>query len=164
MKWIRKRYGAHPVHLLLMIACFAIAAYALTRIEDQGELAVTVVVFAAALVLHDFVGWPIYTWLDRLAQRWTGRRASGRRASGPRPEVPWINHLRVPSFISGVLLIIAFPLIAQLKHSYYAAVSGVSETAYLAHWLLVTALMFVLSALIYLLRVALARRARSSVR
>jgi hypothetical protein len=156
VKWIRKRYGAHPVHLLLMLACFAIAAYALTRIKDQGELAVTVIVFAAALVLHDLVGWPIYTWLDRVAQRLSGRRVAGRR-----PEVPWINHLRVPSFISGVLLIIAFPLIAQLKHSYYATVAGVSETAYLTHWLLVTASLFVASAVIYMGRVALARRARS---
>ncbi len=65
--------------------------------------------------------------------------------------MPWINHLRVPSFISGVLLIIAFPLIAQLKHSYYFAVAGVSETAYLTHWLLVTAFLFVASAVIYLM-------------
>jgi hypothetical protein len=136
-----------------MLACFAIAAYALTRIKDQGELAITVVIFAAALVLHDFVGWPIYTWMDRLAQRW-----SGSRRERPPTEVPWINHLRVPSFISAVLLIIAFPLIAQLKHSYYAAVSGVSETAYLTHWLLVTPFLFIASAGIYLCRVALARR------
>jgi hypothetical protein len=153
VRWIRKRYGAHPVHLLLMLACFAIAAYALTRIKDQGELAITVVIFTAALVLHDFVGWPIYTWADRLAQRISGGRSSRRH-----PEVPWINHLRVPVFISGVLLIIAFPLIAQMKHSYYAAVSGVSETAYLTHWLLVTAVLFILSAVLYLIRLALARR------
>ncbi|HUJ64543.1 MAG TPA: hypothetical protein VLX59_03330 [Acidimicrobiales bacterium] len=156
MKWIQKRYGAHPVHLLLMLACLAIAAYALTRIRDQGELAVTVVIFTAALVLHDFVGWPIYTWLDRLAQRISPRQPDRRRR-----EVPWINHLRAPAFISGVLLIIAFPLIAQLKHSYYAAVSGVSESAYLTHWLLVTALLFIVSAAIYLVRVAAARRDRS---
>jgi hypothetical protein len=156
VRWIRKRYGAHPVHLLLMIACFAIAAYALTRIRDQGELAITVVIFAFALILHDFVGWPVYTWVDRLAQRLSGRRAARSRA-----EVPWINHLRVPSFIAGVLLIIAFPLIAQLKHSYYAAVAGVSETAYLTHWLLVTAFLFLSSAALYLGRVAVARRSRS---
>ena len=154
MRWIRKRYGAHPVHLLLMLACFAIAAYALTRIKDQGELAITVVVFAGALVLHDFIGWPLYTWADRLAQRVSGRRSPRRR-----PEVPWINHLRVPAFISGVLLIIAFPLIAQMKHGFYAAVSGVSETPYLTHWLLVTAALFILSALLYLIRLGLARRA-----
>jgi hypothetical protein len=156
VRWIRKRYGAHPVHLLMMIACFAIAAYALTRIKDQGELAITVVIFAFALILHDFVGWPVYTWVDRLAQRLSGRRAARSRA-----EVPWINHLRVPSFIAGVLLIIAFPLIAQLKHSYYAAVAGVSETAYLTHWLLVTACLFVASAAIYLCRLAMARRRRA---
>jgi hypothetical protein len=137
-----------------MLACFAIAAYALIRIKDQGELAVTVVIFAAALVLHDFIGWPIYTWADRLAQKISGRRASRRR-----PEVPWINHLRVPVFISGALLIIAFPLIAQMKHSYYAAVSGVSETAYLTHWLLVTAVLFMLSAVLYIIRLGVARRA-----
>ena len=155
MRWIRKRYGAHPVHLLLMLACFAITAYALARIKDQGELAVTVVIFTAALVLHDFVGWPIYTWVDRVAQRISGRPSSRRR-----PEVPWINYLRVPAFISGILLIIAFPLIAQMKHSYYAAVSGVSETAYLTHWLLVTAVLFAVSAVLYSIRLAMARRAR----
>ncbi len=154
MRWIRKRYGAHPLHLLLMLACFALAAYALIRIKDQGELAVTVVIFAAALLLHDFIGWPIYTWADRLAQKISGRRSPRRR-----PEVPWINHLRVPVFISGVLLIIAFPLIAQMKHSYYAAVSGVSEAAYLTHWLLVTAILFSVSAVLYLMRLAIARRA-----
>jgi hypothetical protein len=139
-----------------MLACFAIAAYALIRVQDQGELAVTVFIFAAALVLHDLIGWPVYTWVDRLAQRISGRRSSRRP-----PEVPWINHLRVPAFISGVLLIIAFPLIAQMKHSYYAAVTGVSETAYLTHWLLVTAVLFILSAVLYLIRLALARRVGS---
>ena len=81
--------------------------------------------------------------------------------------VPWIaDVLAVHGGMStaagwGVLLIIAFPLIAQLKHSYYAAVSGVSETAYLTHWLLVTAFLFIVSAVLYLARVAVARRDRS---
>ncbi len=156
MRWVRRRYGAHPVHLLLMLACFAVAAYALTRMRDQTGLVQIVVLFAAALVAHDVFGWPLYTWADLVAQRF-----SRRKGPRPRPQVPWINHLRVPAVIAGTLLIISFPLVLQLSHSYYAAVSGVSEFPYLEHWLLVTAVLFAGSAMIYMLRVAWARRTKA---
>ena len=155
MRWIRRRYGAHPVHLLLMLACFALAVYALTRMRDQTGLVQIVVLFGAALVAHDVFGWPLYTWADLVAQRFSGRKGPRRR-----PRVPWINHLRVPAVIAGTLLVISFPLVLQLSHSYYAAVSGVSEFPYVEHWLLVTAVLFAGSAFIYILRVAWARRTK----
>jgi hypothetical protein len=136
-----------------MVACLAVAGYALSRVWKQGGLDRILVWFFALLILHDFIGWPIYTWLDRIVQRLPVR---------PRPRVPWINHVRVPFFLSGVLIIIAFPLVLRLSATTYAANSGVSESPYLGHWLLVTGVLFVGSGLLYLLRLWRAGRRRGA--
>jgi FtsH-binding integral membrane protein len=153
VRWLRRHYGAHPIHLLLMFSCFAVAGYALTRIKDQGGLFRILLWFVLALVVHDLIGWPIYTWADRVLLR-----VSQRRTGRPRPQVPWINHIRVPAFISGVLLIVALPLILRLSAGSYAAITGVSESGYFRHWLLVTAVLFAGSALLYGVRLGLAQR------
>ena len=40
MRWWRRQYGADPWHLLGLLACFAVAAYAITRqcLLDQQVL------------------------------------------------------------------------------------------------------------------------------
>jgi hypothetical protein len=151
--WLRRRYGAHPVHLLLMLACLAVGGYALTRVHDQGGLGHIVGWFVLGLIAHDLIGWPLYTWADRLLQRF-----SVRRPHRTRPAVPWVNHVRVPVFVSGVLLLISFPLVFRLDAAQYQSLVGLSESPYLGHWLLVTGALFAASALFYAVRLGLARR------
>ena len=61
---------------------------------------------------------------------------------------------------SAVLLGMFFPLIFPISNSYYVGATGFNEDAYLTNWLVVSAVLFALSALIYLLRLCLAWRRR----
>ena len=68
-----------------------------------------------------------------------------------------INHVRAPAVISALLLIIYFPLISGRSDGGYFALSGHHLTHYLRNWLLITAVLFLGSGLIYAARVVRAR-------
>ncbi|MGO9196540.1 MAG: hypothetical protein ACLQK4_05370 [Acidimicrobiales bacterium] len=159
MKWFRRHYGAGPLHLVGLLACFALAAYAVTRIFGQGGWVGIGLWFAACLIGHDLIGWPIYTLADRMLIRARDRNL-GRR----RPAVPWVNHVRVPTVISGVLLGMFFPLIFRFSSSAYEASTGLDENVYLINWLLVSGILFAGSGVVYLLRAQLARIGRTRAR
>jgi hypothetical protein len=165
MKALRRYYGAGPLHLLGLLACFAMAAYAVTRVLGEGGWLSVFQWFVACLVFHDFVAWPAYTAADRLLLRAQQRRA-GRHQNRSLPEVPaparapWVNHVRFPAVISAVLLGMFFPLISRLSSAVYLGTTGFSENVYLTNWLMVTGALFAGSALAYLLRLGLARRRR----
>jgi hypothetical protein len=74
------------------------------------------------------------------------------------PAVPWINYVRVPAALSGLLLLIWFPLIFRLPPSFQATTT-LSEDPYVWHWLAVTGALFLLSAVAFALRL---RTSRSS--
>jgi len=159
VKRLRRHYGAGPVHLVGLLACFAIAAYAVTRVLGQGGWLSVFQWFVACLVLHDFIAWPVYAAADRLLVRAQRRQAGPRRrparASLP---VPWANHVRFPTVISAVLLGMFLPLIFRLSRATYLATTGLSENVYLTNWLVVTGALFAVSALAYVVRLGLARR------
>jgi hypothetical protein len=157
MGWFRRHYGAGPVHLLGLLACFAVAAYAVTRVFDEGGLFGILAWFAGCVILHDLIGWPLYT----LADRWL-IRVSQRERRGQHTVVPWTNHVRFPVVISAVLLGISFPLIFRLSNAEYIAVTGFNEDVYLDSWFEVTAILFALSAAVYALRVGVALRRRAA--
>jgi hypothetical protein len=46
--WFRRRYGAGPLQLLGLLVCFAIAAYAATRVFGQGGWKAILVWFVIA--------------------------------------------------------------------------------------------------------------------
>jgi hypothetical protein len=153
------------------LACFGVAAYAVTRVLKEGGWWGVFLWFGACLVIHDLVGWPIYSAADRMLVRAEHRRAAPGRGPQPngaflaqnggipaRPRVPWVNHVRFPTVISSVLLGMFFPLIFRISSSAYVASTGLSENPYLTNWLAVTAVLFAASALIYLLRFGLASR------
>lgn len=155
MRWFRRHYGAGPLHLAGLLVCFAVAAYAVTRVFGVSGWKGILLWFVVCLVGHDLIGWPIYTAADRILIR-TQQRHPGRRES----LVPWINHVRVPVVISGILLAMFFPLIFRLSQSRYKDYTGFNENVYLANWLVVTALLFAISSIIYLVRLGLSRRRR----
>ncbi|WP_328297309.1 MULTISPECIES: hypothetical protein [unclassified Streptomyces] len=140
----RHRYGASPLHLLLTLACFALALYAGIRLL-KGDTMGVAIWFVGAALLHDLVLLPAYSLTDRAAQLlYRGRTAAP--GSVPRPSV---NHLRVPAFISGVLFLVWWPLILQ-KGGHYTASTALSADGFLARWLLITAGLFIASAIVWL--------------
>ena len=152
MSWLRRHYGAGPLHLMSLLACWALAGYVITRIHAEGGWVRILLWFVLALVVHDLVIWPLYALADRSAV------ALARRHPQRLPRVPWINHVRVPAIISGILLGISFPLVFRLSARYYTATTGLSEAPYLGRWLLVTGILFGGSAVLYAIRLGRALR------
>jgi hypothetical protein len=152
MSLFRRRYGASPLHLLGHVAAFALAAFALKQIIDGGAWINFVVCFAGAAVLHDLVVLPLYSLLDRVARE----RAPGSHPAAGRV-VPVVNHVRAPALISGVLLLVYFPEILGPAGKARLADSGHHLNGYLRNWLLITAGLFLASAIVYAIRL---RRAR----
>jgi hypothetical protein len=152
----RRRYGASPLHLVAHLLAFAIAAFALDRIVSGGYVAALVAWYVGLIVLHDLVFVPAYSGLDQLA-RSALAHLPARRLAG----VPAINHVRAPALISGLLLLIYAPLISGESAQNYFALSGHHLQHYLRNWLLISAVLFGGSALIYAVRVGRGiRRAR----
>ena len=102
---------------------------------------------------HDLVLMPLYTLADRSAM------AVFRHRPPRLPAVPWLNYLRVPAALSGMLLLIWFPLIFRLPGR-FTATTTLSLDPFLWHWLAVTGALFLLSAtaLAVRLRMGHARR------
>jgi hypothetical protein len=144
LQLFRRLYGTSPLHLLAHLAAFAIAVFALTQIINGGIVINFIVWFGGAAVLHDLVAFPLYSGLDRIARVGTGERVSRR--------VPVINHVRAPALISGVLLLVYFPLILKTADSTYFSATGHHVHGYLRNWLLITAALFLASATIYAVR------------
>jgi hypothetical protein len=154
MTWLRRRYGAGPLHLLSLLSCFALGGYVATRVLAGPEGLRILVWFAGAAGAPDLVLWPLYALVDRTA-------VSAARGHPERlPKVPWINHLRVPVVLSAVMLTVSFPLVLRLSEPTYHAASGLTENPYLGRWLLLTGIAFGLSTVLYALRLghALARK------
>lgn len=157
-RWLRRHYGAGPIHLAGLAACFAVAAYALAKVLGETGWKEILFWFAICVILHDLIIWPVYGIADRVALR----AQDGSR--GRPPAVPWINHVRVPVIISALLLAMFFPLILRLSNSYYQQVTGFNENVYIVNWLAVTGALFAGSALAYAIRVAHARRRMAGTR
>ncbi|MEQ8146625.1 hypothetical protein [Streptomyces sp. OP7] len=128
-----------PFHLLVLLCSFALCAYAGVRLLDGDWLMITVWFVGAALI-HDLVLLPLYAAADRALITTTGRRAA------------WVNHVRVPAALSGLLLLVWFPLITGRVSERYAAVTALSADGFAARWLLVTAALFAGSAVLFALR------------
>jgi hypothetical protein len=149
------RYGASPLHLLALLACFALAGYTAGRVAAAGIWLGFAVWFVGAALIHDLLLFPLYAIADVGAQR----IARHRHRLPPAPGwPPWINYLRVPAGLSGLLLLVWFPLILRRSRQVYEASTGLSPDPYLGRWLLVTGVLFAGSALAYALRL---RRDRS---
>ncbi len=131
---IRRLYGTTPIHLLAHGAAFALAGFAILRLADVRPHLYVLGWFVGAVVLHDFVLLPFYAVLDRLA-------AVKLRGA--------VNYVRVPVALSGLLLLVYFPVILGKGERTYTRVSGLEWEGYAERWLLVTAALFAASALLY---------------
>jgi peroxiredoxin len=143
-------YGASPLHLLTMIGSFALAGYAAAELLPVNPVGI-LVWFVAAVVGHDLLLMPLYTLADRPVM------AVFRHHPLKLPAVGRINYLRVPAVLSGVLLLIWFPLILRLP-GHFTASTTLPLNPYLWHWLAVTGALFLLSATALALRLGATRR------
>ena len=155
----RAVYGSHPLHLLTLIAGFALFAYVLATIKpatlwNPNTWWQSIIVwFAAAIIAHDLVLFPFYALVDRIL-------LTGSRIRRPRSEtsVPVLNYIRVPALGAGLTLLIFLPGIIEQGAPAYGAATGQTQEPFLGRWLLLTAAMFAASAVLYAIRLVSARR------
>ena len=133
-----------PFALLLLVCSFALAAYAGVRLLAGDWFGVALWIVGAA-VLHDLVLLPLYAAADRGVAGRLGARTM---------------YVRVPAALSGLLLLVWFPLISGTVAGRYRSATGLSPDGFLARWLLITAALFAGSALLLALRLRRARKRR----
>ncbi len=148
MKRFRYEYGASPVHLLVALASFAVSAWALAQVFDvlstPGRFLLW---FLGAIVLHDLVFLPLYSLLGLGA---AGALTRGDRRS--RLRVAALNHLRIPALLSGLMLLVWYPLILSKAPGGFERTTGMSTDVYLERWLALSAVLFAGSAILLALR------------
>ncbi|MEU1184318.1 hypothetical protein ABZ464_43245 [Streptomyces sp. NPDC005820] len=136
-----------PFQLLLLACSFALAAYAGVRLLADDWFGVALWLVGAAL-LHDLVLLPLYAVADRAVVRGLGEAGHRDRAM----------YVRVPAALSGLLLLVWFPLISGRVERRYRLGTGLSPDGFPARWLLITAALFGGSALLLALRLLRVRR------
>lgn len=138
-------YGRSPLHLLGVIFCYALAAYAGARMIDEKALYI-ILAYPGGILLHDFVLLPLYSSADR-------KMSSCQQASqkpGDKLKGNWINYVRFPFIVTGLLLILYFPLILRLAEE-RPLFTSLSPDPYLYRWLIVSAVFFGAAGLRYFL-------------
>ncbi|WP_063792461.1 hypothetical protein [Streptomyces atriruber] len=148
----RRWYGEGPVQFLVLSASFALAGYAGVRLLE-GETLLIAVWFVGAALVHDLLFVPAYALLDRTL-----------RAAARRPERrALVNFVRVPAFLSGLLLLVWFPLITGQVERYESS-TALDAGVFLVRWLIVTAALFAGAAVCRALQVRRARRSATKHR
>ena len=145
-------YGAGPLHLLSALASFAVAGWAFVHVFQLGAPFNFLLWFAAAIVAHDLVLLPLYSLVERIAHRLAPAHARPAGASEAAPAPSALNHVRVPAALSGLLLLLFFPLVLGVAEDGYAAAAGLSTDVYLGRWLLLSGVFFLASGVAYAVR------------
>jgi hypothetical protein len=153
----RDIYGSHALHLLTMLAGFALLGYLLTVFQPQTLWNPQVwwqsiaVWFAAAVIAHDLVLFPLYALADRTLTL---------PADHPRRElkVAPLNYIRLPVTGSVLTLLVFLPGIIEQGAVTYQAATGQTQEPFLGRWLLLSAAMFAVSAVVYAVRLVVTRR------
>jgi hypothetical protein len=152
----KRHYGEHPLHLMLLLGCFAFVGYVISVVGPQTLWnshvwwQSIVVWFLGAVLLHDLILFPLYAvWNKSLMVGWHALRG---RLPHRQPRLSPVNYLRLPVMGSGLLFLMFFPgIIEQGKRTYLNA-TGQTQQPYLGRWLLITAAMFGVSAVAYGIR------------
>lgn len=154
----RRGYGAGPLHLIGLTLSFALAGWAVLTYVDGRDAVRFGLWFAGAILFHDVVLYPLYSAADRALE------VVERGGLGGPPAVPFINHVRIPALLAGLLLIVYFPLILSLSTAKLPAAAGYTAADYLTRWLLISGALFAISGLLYVVRRLRARSAKSGRR
>ncbi|MBJ7521049.1 MAG: hypothetical protein JHC84_15225 [Solirubrobacteraceae bacterium] len=150
---IRKYYGASPLHLAGHLLAIAVAAFAFSKILDPVfapfplNLALW---FVGGALIHDLVLLPAYSAVDGAARRVLPADV--------------LNHVRFPAAISGVTLLVYFPLILERQPQNFERALGEAPPDYLARWLWFTLALFVASGVVLAVRRLTGSRAAAARR
>jgi hypothetical protein len=138
---LRHRYGASPLHLLAHLVALAIAIYAVSRVlHPRYSRGLNYLVWLlGGAVLHDVVLAPAMALADRVIRALPSSM---------------VNHVRFPAAISGALLLVYWPLILVRADGNYVRATGEHVDGFGTRWLLITAGLFVVSAIVYAARAA----------
>lgn len=155
----RRLYGESPWHLLVLLGCLAVSGYAAVRLLKADWFEVAKWIVAAAL-LHDLVLVPLYAGTDWLVNRaLRGGRPVPPPTGGRDTRTAVLNHLRVPAFLSLLLLLVYWPLVLRDSEP-YQGFTALDPDVFLGRWLLITAAVFAASAVVFAVRQWRARTPR----
>ena len=138
MSTFRTRYGSSPQHLLAMLLCFALGAYAVFLAFAEAGLPVVVKIaiwFVGAALAWDLLLGPLMALVDR--------------AVSPLRRVGALNHVRVPLLGSVLLLLVWAPVVLQRSEGVFRSKAGLGQDPFLGRWLAVTAVLFAVSGAVY---------------
>ncbi|OBI83617.1 hypothetical protein [Mycobacterium asiaticum] len=150
-----KYYGSYPLHLLTLVAGFALAGYVLLTITPAALWnphtwwQSIIVWFAAAVIGHDLLLYPIYALADAVIGRSVPRQPAN---------IPAHNYIRIPALGAGLTLLVFLPGIIEQGAATYRAATGQTQQLFLGRWLILVAAMFTASAIWYVARVFRAGR------
>lgn len=144
---LRGRYGASPWHLVAMGGCLLLSAYAASRIFDNPSLLRIAVWFVGAAIVWDLLLGPLLALVDRAL-------LPLRRGPGG---VALLNHVRVPLLLSALLFLVWAPVILQRSERTFQLKAGLKQDPYLERWLLITLAAFVVSGIVYVVRLRTGR-------
>jgi hypothetical protein len=140
------------VQLLALLTSFVVAGYAALRLLAGNPIGIGAW-FIGSAVGHDLVLFPLYAGVDAALVMLLRGHPQWATLGG----VAWLNYLRLPAVVSGLLLLVWSPLILRLPEATYHAASGLSAQPFLPRWLAVTAVLFGISAAVLAVRVAMVR-------
>jgi hypothetical protein len=158
-------YGAGPRHLLAVLVAMAVAGSAVLELgwsalwNEEVWWQSIPVWFVGAVVLHDLVLFPAYSFVDRLLVAAARTRRSRECDS---VAVPLLNHVRVPLLAIGLITLMFLPGIIGQGASSYEAATGQTQDPFLVRWLLLCAGIVAASGFVYGVRRLRARRLRPS--
>lgn len=141
---MKRFYGAGPLHLLLMGFVFVLVGYAVYVAglrtfwnKDVWWQSISVW-FVGALLIHDLVLYPLYSLADR----------------GIRVGVPasLVNYIRVPLLGTALTFVLFFPGIIRQGSETFTTATGLTQEPYLVRWLILSAGLFAISAVVYAVR------------
>lgn len=161
----RRLYGAHPLHLLLILGSFVVVGYALWLLgfkalwnPDTWWQSIAVWFVGAALV-HDLLLFPAYAAADRILVSVSNRRWRSARGGG---RVRVINFVRVPLLACGLISLMFFPGIIEQSGGTYNRATGQTQEPFLDRWLILCSLILLLGLVAYLIaRMVAGRRSHT---
>jgi hypothetical protein len=132
-------YGAHPLHLVLLLAGLGVAGYAALAVAGDPAWPRILVWFLAAVIGHDLVLFPLYAAADGLLVRAVSRWRA-------------VNYVRVPVLAAGLTFVLFLPGIIEQGAGAYRMATGLTQAPFLGRWLLLVAGFFAVSALVFVVR------------
>ncbi len=151
MEKFRSTYGEGPLHLIAVIASFGIATYAFFEIAAGSAPINFAIWFIGAIVAHDMLAFPIYSAFGLIA-------GAGLQRPDLTPGIFAINFVRIPALLSGFVFIVWFPVILGFSEPEVIESTGLDTSPFLGRWLLLTGVMFLISGVVYAIRLRQARK------